>query len=202
MAYFPMYIDIADQDCLIVGGGTIAYRKALVLLDFGAKVSVVATVVSDELKRLPVAVFEQAFELEQLNGKELVVCATDNSALNLAISAHCKENRIPVNVVDQAAASSFIFPSYVKENDLVAAISSGGKSPLLTQILKKIVSEQLTPFLGELNEYLGSCRATVQSNTDSEAQRKHIYQSLYELAISQNRLPSQDELAEIISHEL
>lgn len=202
MAYFPMFVDLADKSCLVVGGGSIAYRKAVVLLDFGARVTVVSPFVCEEIKQLSVEILYKAFELEDIEGMELVVCACNDSLLNHEISVYCKGKKIPVNVVDKIEDCSFIFPSYVKQGELVGAFSSGGKSPMLTQLLRDGVREQLTPFFSELNDYLGSVRNEVSCRTDSEEQRKHIYKRLYELAVNEKRIPYSSELEEIISNEI
>ena len=54
MAYFPMFVDMTERECLIVGGGNVAYRKVIVMLDFGAKVTVVAEDICDELRKLTI----------------------------------------------------------------------------------------------------------------------------------------------------
>ena len=145
MAYFPMFVDMTERECLIVGGGNVAYRKVMVMLDFGAKVTVVAE--------------------------------------------YCKAKGIMVNAVDQKADCSFIFPSYVKEKNLVAAFSSSGNSPVLTQYLKGKEQEILTPFLGELNEYMGQIREKVIAEYDTEAERKRVFKEILCAAIDNGRIP-------------
>ena len=54
MAYFPMFVNMTERECLIVGGGNVAYRKVIVMLDFGAKVTVVAEDICDELRKLTI----------------------------------------------------------------------------------------------------------------------------------------------------
>ena len=190
MAYFPMFVDMTERECLIVGGGNVAYRKVIVMLDFGAKVTVVAENICDELRKLTIddiasedktgsytankennqtdsdaankennkpdsdaadriTIIKRRFDRKDCNGMEMVIVATDDNALNHEIAEYCKANGIMVNAVDQKADCSFIFPSYIKEKNLVAAFSSGGNSPVLTQYLKGKEKEILTPFLGD-----------------------------------------------------
>ncbi len=94
-----------------------------------------------------------------------------------------------VNAVDQKADCSFIFPSYIREKNLVAAFSSGGNSPVLTQYLKGKEQEILTPFLGELNEYMGQIREAVLSGYDTEAERKSVFKEIVCKAIDSGKLP-------------
>lgn len=209
MAYFPMFVDMTERECLIVGGGNVAYRKVIVMLDFGAKVTVVAEDICDELRKLTIddiasedktgsytankenriTFIKRRFERKDCDGMEMVIAATDDSVLNHEIAEYCKAKAIMVNAVDQKADCSFIFPSYIKEKNLVAAFSSGGNSPVLTQYLKGKEQEILTPFLGELNEYMGQIREKVIAQYDTEAERKRVFKEILCAAIDNGRIP-------------
>ncbi len=209
MAYFPMFVDMTKRECLIVGGGNVAYRKVIVMLDFGAKVTVVAEDICDELRKLTIddiasedktgsytankenriTFIKRRFERKDCDGMEMVIAATDDNALNHEIAEYCKAKDIMVNAVDQKADCSFIFPSYIKEKNLVAAFSSGGNSPVLTQYLKGKEKEILTPFLGELNEYMGQIREKVIAQYDTEAERKRVFKEILCAAIDNGRIP-------------
>lgn len=230
MAYFPMFVDMTEKECLIVGGGNVAYRKVIVMLDFGAKVTVVAEDICDELRKLTIddiasedktgsytankennqtdsdaankennkpdsdaadriTIIKRRFDRKDCNGMEMVIVATDDNALNHEIAEYCKANGIMVNAVDQKADCSFIFPSYIKEKNLVAAFSSGGNSPVLTQYLKGKEKEILTPFLGELNEYMGQIREKVIAQYDTQAERKRVFKEILCAAIDNGRIP-------------
>ncbi len=209
MAYFPMFVDMTKRECLIVGGGNVAYRKVIVMLDFGAKVTVVAEDICDELRKLTIddiasedktgsytankenriTFIKRRFERKDCDGMEMVIAATDDSALNHEIAEYCKAKYIMVNAVDQKDDCSFIFPSYIKEKNLVAAFSSGGNSPVLTQYLKGKEQEILTPFLGELNEYMGQIREKVIAQYDTQAERKRVFKEILCAAIDNGRIP-------------
>ena len=193
MAYFPMFVDMTERECLIVGGGNVAYRKVIVMLDFGAKVTVVAEDICEELGKLTIenqiTFIKRRFERKDCDGMEMVIAATDDNALNHEIAEYCKANGIMVNAVDQKADCSFIFPSYIKEKNLVAAFSSGGNSPVLTQYLKGKEQEILTPFLGELNEYMGQIREKVIAQYDTQAGRKRVFKEILCAAIDNGRIP-------------
>lgn len=230
MAYFPMFVDMTERECLIVGGGNVAYRKVIVMLDFGAKVTVVAENICDELRKLTIddiasedktgsytaniennqtdsdaankennqpdsdaadriTIIKRRFDRKDCNGMEMVIAATDDNALNHEIAEYCKAKDIMVNAVDQKADCSFIFPSYIKEKNLVTAFSSGGNSPVLTQYLKGKEQEILTPFLGELNEYMGQIREKVIAQYDTQAERKRVFKEILCAAIDNGRIP-------------
>ena len=139
---------------------------------------VVAPEVFPKIKEYPVTVYQRNFEKEDLQGCELVVAATDDAGLNHEIAEAAQKQKIPVNAVDQQEDCSFIFPSYVREQELVGAFSSGGNSPVLTQYLKKYMAQILTAELGEANAYLGSIRPVVKRELDTEAMRKKVYQQV------------------------
>ena len=232
MAYFPMFVDLTDKTCLVVGGGEVAYRKVKTLLDFDAKVTVVAESVCPRLAGLAgapdkkilsacdyvtgagevasedkvqsacgqdaekadaleqkITICVRPFQKEDCDGRLLVVAATDDKELNHNIAEYCKAAGIMVNAVDQKDDCSFIFSSYVREQNLVAAFSSGGKSPVLTQYLKKKETDILTSFLGTLNEYMGDIRADIISKYASEEERKRAFYDIVYSAIENQKLP-------------
>ena len=125
-----------------------------------------------------VSLHPRAFCEEDLNGCALVVAATDDALLNHQVAEYAKNRHIPVNAVDQKEDCSFIFPSYVRQQNVVGAFSSGGNSPVLTQYLKNEMRKVLTPEIGNANEYLGSIRDRVKEQVDTEASRKRVYRKV------------------------
>ena len=93
--------------------------------------------------------------------------------------------------MDQKEDCNFIFSSYIKEKNLIAAFSSGGNSPVLAQYLKSHEKEILTPFLGELNEYMGKIRKRVIEKYDTEEKRKEIFKEIVNTAIENGELPQE-----------
>lgn len=206
MAYFPMFVDLNGQRCLIAGGGKVALRKVLVLLDFGAEVTVAAPVISEEIRALEaeysgrLTLLSRAFMESDIDGQALVVAATDDKEFNHHIAELCREQKIPVNAVDQIEDCSFIFPSYLKKDALVAAFSSAGNSPVMTQYLKECMSDIMTDELGALTGLLGSIRDEVKAAVSTEAQRKQVYREILSLGLRGDRLPTDAEISEIIEN--
>ncbi|MGN0343212.1 MAG: bifunctional precorrin-2 dehydrogenase/sirohydrochlorin ferrochelatase [Roseburia sp.] len=198
MAYFPMFIDIEHKPCLIVGGGKVAYRKARVLLDFGAKVYLEAPEIMDVICSDAGIISKcKCFAPEDVTGMALVVAATDDARLNHQISQICQRKNIPVNAVDQIEDCSFIFPAYLRQQDVVAAYSSSGKSPVVTQYLKRQNVDLVTPRLGEITALLGSVREKVQQQVPTEAERKRIYEDMLESLLESEELPAEEELIKL-----
>lgn len=199
MSYFPMFIELENAPCLIVGGGRIALRKVEVLLDFGAQITVVAGDIMDEIqKEKAVRCKRKGFAPEDLSGMALVVAATDNPGLNHEIADLCRERKIPVNAVDQIEDCSFIFPAYLKQGEVVSAFSSGGQSPVITQYLKKETAPVMTELLGKLAAQLGTLRETVREQVETEQERKLFYCELLNMGLLKDALLSEEEIAEIL----
>lgn len=203
MAYFPMFVDIKGRDCLIIGGGKVALRKVKVLLDFDARVHVVAPYIDENILHISkenenLETYQRNMCEDDFTDKVLVIAATDDSEVNHMIADMAKERKIPVNAVDQVEDCTFIFPSYQREKDVVAAYSSGGNSPVITQYLRDMGKKYLTDFVGDLAEYLGSIRGYVKENTQNETVRKHIYKEIFEQALINERLPEKHMVEEII----
>lgn len=199
MSYFPMFVELDRRPCLVVGGGKVAFRKIQVLKEFGAEVTVVAPCFIAEIQCIEdIVKIPREFQPGDLNGMRLVVAATDDKERNHTISQACHERNIPVNAVDQIEDCSFIFPSYVKQGEVVAAFSSGGNSPVVTQYLKRQMQPILTEHLGEMAEYLGSLRECVKKLVPTEVQRKRFYQEVLALGLEKNGIPDKNEIQEIL----
>ena len=174
----------------------VAYRKVKVLLDFEARVVVVGENICDKIyeivkKSNQLELQKKCFEDADCDNMFMVIAATDDKELNHHIAGICNSKGIMVNAVDQKEDCSFIFSSYIKEKNLIAAFSSGGNSPVLAQYLKSQEKEILTPFLGELNEYMGKIRKRVIEKYDTEEKRKEIFKEIVNTAIENGELPQE-----------
>ena len=180
MSYFPMYVELSKEPCLVVGGGKIAWHKVKVLREFQAVVTVVAPEVDERIGAMSdVTIIKREYRKEDIQGMKLVVAATDDGMQNHRISKDCKELGVAVNAVDQIEDCDFIFPSYVKKGPIVASVSSGGQSPLITQLVRDEIQEVLTDEIGEIAKFLGSVRPLVKDKVSSPEKRKWIYKELY-----------------------
>lgn len=199
MPYFPMYINIQGALCLVAGGGEIAQRKVMVLRDFGASVVVVAQEIRDAIAAISgVTCVCREFKQEDISGMCLVVAATDDPVLNHRISRLCRQQGIPVNVVDQPEDCDFIFPSYICKGEVVASFSSGGQSPVVTQYLKRQNEPVVSEFLGELAAFLGSLRHDVGQRIPDTELRRELYRKLLYTGLEQGKIPQGDEAETLI----
>ncbi|MDA1370692.1 MAG: siroheme synthase CysG [Proteobacteria bacterium] len=184
MEFLPIFLDIRDRKCVVVGGGQIALRKALLLARAGARLQIVCENVSAALTEFgnanPVEFSTEGFNSSHLEDAALVIAATDNPEVNRLISAAARERDILVNVVDQPALCTFILPSVVDRSPVVIAVSSSGNSPVLTRKLKELNEVMLPERIGEFAEILGSFRERVKSQIGKFSDRVRYWESLLE----------------------
>lgn len=200
MAYFPFFVDITGLRCVIAGGGTVAYRKIQVLLEYGPSLTVIAPEVIPQISDLGgrIEVIRRKIRDEDIDGAFFVVAATGDGAVNRHLSELCRGRRIPVNVVDVKEDCSFIFPALLKAGEVTVGISTGGSSPAAARYLKKHFQEAIPDCFGELSETLGSYREFVKARSDSQKVRAAVFQAMVSLGISQQGHISREQVEELI----
>lgn len=204
MAYFPMFVDLTDKKCIVVGGGTVAAGKIRQLASFGADVTVIAPEVGDAVRALAkqpgVSALFRPFEEKDIEGAALVVAATDDAAVNRQVSKLCKAAKIPVNVADEKELCSFYFPAIVRRGDVVAAVSTGGNSPALSAHLRRELEECVPERYGRAAETLGMYRETVKGAVPDAAARRRVFERMLARFLAQDGL-SMEEAETIIAEE-
>lgn len=176
MDYLPVFLNIREQRCLVIGGGDIALRKVSILLRAGARVHVVATEINAGLRE-KLEDSKGSFRLGEyasgdLEGASLVVAATNDHICNQQVHGDCHARQLPVNVVDNPALCSFIFPSIIDRSPLVIAVSSTGKSPVLARLLRARLESTIPAAYGRLAALCGEFRALAkQTLPDTNARR-------------------------------
>jgi uroporphyrin-III C-methyltransferase / precorrin-2 dehydrogenase / sirohydrochlorin ferrochelatase len=175
MDYLPVFLKIEGRRTVVVGGGEVATRKAQWLLKAGAQVTVVAPGLAEDLARCAVngeiSHIPAAFAAAHLEGAVAVVAATDDRAVNAAVSAAAQARAIPVNVVDDAALSTFIFPAIIDRSPLIVAVSSAGQAPVLARRIREQIEALLPQRLGKLARFMGRHRAAVHAKLAAPGRR-------------------------------
>lgn len=145
---FPIFVKISQIELLIVGGGNVALEKATALLqnDEKAKVTFVAPYFREELIQYiqvypQIQLIKRPFEASDLEGKQLVICATDNKELHQEIKHLAAQQQLLCNVADTPALCDFYLGSIVQKGDLKIAISTNGKSPTLAKRIKAYLED-------------------------------------------------------------
>lgn len=149
MKYYPIYLNLRDVPCLVIGGGEVAERKTLSLLEAGADVTLVSPAVTPKLGELAfhgkIKHIAGNFEEKYSTGMFLVVAATDSDDVNVRAAGVCKKKHTLVNVASPPEESTFIVPSIVERGDLVMAISTSGASPALSRKIRLELEERYGP---------------------------------------------------------
>lgn len=165
MSYFPALIKLDGKKVLIVGGGKIATDKLMHMLDFTINITVIARLISVEIKDIAkennLVLFERSFEMSDLEGFDIVIVAVDDIPLQEKIYQKCQEIGILCNSVDSVAYCDFIFPSYIKEGDLIIAVSTSGSSPAVSKYLRRFLQAKLPSNIPSFLEEMKVLRLTL-----------------------------------------
>lgn len=184
MKYYPVFLDIKDKKCVIVGGGEVAARKAERLLDCGAEVFVISPKLAPELAALEAQdlICHIATEYTDyfINDAALVIGATDDEEINARVSRDARAKGIPVNIVDDPKKCDFILPALVQRGDLAIAIGTGGKSPALARHLREELELKYDSEYELFLEILGKLRVRMAKN---EGKGRDWFNSLLEAGI-------------------
>lgn len=203
MRHFPIFLDLQHAPVLIVGGGEVAARKLSLLRDAGAFVTVVAPEITPAIAALVPGTlrwFARRFDPADVHGMRLVIAATGDRAVNAAVAAAAREANVPVNVVDDAALSTFIVPAIVDRSPLVVAISSGGAAPMLATRLRARIEVLLDESWGRLALLADHWRARICAAVPDLAIRRRFYDWLLDgpvaAAVRAGRATDADRLLE------
>ena len=167
MEYFPFFFDLRGRAVLLAGGGEVALRKGELLARAGARLFVAAPQIiaplADLAARSGGAAHRREYAAADIKGCAAAIAATDDDALNRRVRADGRKNGVPVNVVDNPALCDFIFPALVDRSPLVAAVSSGGASPVLARRARARIEMLLPPASGRLCEWCAKFRDKVKA---------------------------------------
>jgi precorrin-2 dehydrogenase/sirohydrochlorin ferrochelatase len=178
--YYPIFIDVEERNVLIVGGGSVSARKAEALLQYGARITIVAPEIADAVAQLAprVVIVQRRYEEPDLDGATLVIAATDDPCVNGRIARDCRRRRIPVNVADRPHLCDFILPAVIEQGSVQIAVSTGGRSPALARLLKRELQRVAGPEWAELNDLLGDLRAAAIAALPTDADRKRFFDGI------------------------
>jgi len=176
MDFLPIFLNIQQQSCLVVGGGATATRKVDLLLQAHAKVTIVSPTLTTQLEKYAnedkVRYCDRTFQDTDLSGYCLVIAATNDRAVNEQVSKLAKMQNLPVNVVDQPDLCSFIMPSIIDRSPVQIAISTGGASPVLARLLRAKLEAVVPATYGQLASFVAKFRTKVKENFAPKQRRK------------------------------
>ena len=159
MNYYPAFLDLKGRKAVVVGGGKVAERKVLTLLQAGADVKVISPKLTDRLLGKKnagrIRHINRRYRSGDLKDSFLVIAATDSPEINSRIA---KDAPLLVNVVDVPSECNFIVPSVMDRGNLILAISTGGTSPAFAKALRKELQKSYGPVFSEYLEFVKSIR--------------------------------------------
>ncbi|WP_411754035.1 siroheme synthase CysG [Serratia sp. (in: enterobacteria)] len=183
MDYLPIFCQLQHKACLLVGGGEVAERKARLLLEAGAQLTVNAIEFSEQFliwaKQGQLTLVEGEFSADLLAEKWLVIAATDRVEVNALVYQCANQQQVFCNVVDDPKRASFIMPSIIDRSPIMVAVSSGGKAPVLARLLREKLEAILPQHLGQLARLAGSLRQRVKQEFDSIGARRRFWERLF-----------------------
>ncbi len=149
---FPVFLKLEQLNLLVVGGGNVALEKLNALFNNAPEAQVTAValdflpaVQALTLQHSGLVLVEKAFEPEDLEGKDLVIAATNNRVINEVIREEAGRRRILANVADTPDLCDFYLGSIVQKGDLKIAISTNGRSPTIAKRIREVLNEAIPP---------------------------------------------------------
>ena len=176
---YPVYLVLKDRSVLVIGGGNVAERKIVGLLDTGAQITVIAPRVTARIKSFAA---DGALDLRlrgmvesDLDGKPVVFVATDSDALNRRAASLARRKGALVNCVDTPAACDFFVPSFFRRGSLSIAVSTGGKIPALAKRMREKLQGLFGEEYAEYVEVLAKGREKIlEANPESPLKKKEL----------------------------
>jgi len=187
LKYFPVFLDINDRNCLVIGGGSVGTRKALALVESGANVTVISPTVTDTLRSLArrgtINLKTRTYCPADMEGMFLVFGATNQETLNRQINQDAERLNMLCNIADRPAVCNFILPATVKRGDLVIAISTSGKSPAFAKELRKHLETQFGDEYATLLTLMGGIRSLLLKEKHAPEEHKPIFNRIIQSGI-------------------
>jgi uroporphyrin-III C-methyltransferase/precorrin-2 dehydrogenase/sirohydrochlorin ferrochelatase len=189
MDNLPVFLRLEGRSALVVGDGPVALRKTGLLLKVGANVTVVAERPVPGLLALAhggtIDLQERAFQAADLQDRSVVFVATDDDDLAVEVSEACQDRALPVNAADRLELCSFIMPSIVDRSPIVAAVSSGGVSPVMARLIRARLETLIPASFGRLAALAGEHRDAVKSRFEDQGQRRAFWERVLQGPIAE-----------------
>lgn len=205
MDYLPIFLDLKQQACLVVGGGSVATRKCKLLLKAQASITVVSPELTDALQELvkqgEISWIQSLFTPTHITEQRLVIAATNDEMINQAVHEAAQQKNILTNMTDDPDSSDFIFASVLDRSPIVVAVSSGGESPVLARNLRARLETLIPPGYSKLGELMGKYREAVKNKFDEIGQRRQFWDSVLSGPVADHVMAGREGIAEQILQE-
>lgn len=182
MAGYPIQLEIENMPCLVVGGGGVALRKVQSLRAAGARVTVISPVLCEGLAELAaggrIDCIARGYVRGDAERYRLVICATDDGALNSRIAGEAKAGGALVNVIDAPEEGNFTVPASIASGELLLTVSTGGISPAFSRMLRRELEETYGSVHGDFLARLGEWRDEVKTLLPTSKERGAFWRSV------------------------
>ncbi len=196
MDYLPIFANIKKQNCLVVGGGSVALRKINLLLSAKANITCIAKEVSAEVRKInAINIIQREFKNSDIDNRYLVISATNNKNLNTNVAKLAKSKNILVNVVDNPKLCSFIMPAIIDRNPIMIAVSSTGVSPVLSRLLRAKIESIIPASYGRLANIASEFRDVVKNKFSDIKQRRSFWEGILSGVVAEYVFSNQDDKA-------
>ena len=204
---YPVYLNLKDKKCLVVGGGKVAERKVNSLLDCGARVYVVSPRLTEWLTEAAadgrIISVRRNYSATDLEDAFLVIGATNNQKINCRVADDCSERNILVNIVDSPAGCNFIVPAVLRQGPLCISVSTEGKSPMLARKIREDLESAFGTEYSEFLDLMGNVREHIIGSVPEADRRRDIfYRLVYSDIIDLLRDGQHEKVKERITHVL
>ena len=183
MDHFPIFLALQDCSGLVVGAKSAAAGKVRPLIAAGARVTVVAPEIGEEIARLAgdreLEVVARGFETGDVAARSVVFSATGIGEVDERVAGAARAGGVPVNVVDRPDLCTFIMPAIVDRGPVVVAVSSGGAAPVLARRIRAAIEGQLPAGLGRLARFAGAFRDAVRGNISGATARRRFWERFF-----------------------
>ena len=206
MQALPIFFNINNRHCVVIGGGDVAMRKVSMLLKASAAITLYSPDICHELQDLvnakKITYKAEKFEENQLQGACMVIAATDDEAVNVAVSLAAKAQNIPVNVVDAPDLCTFTMGSIIDRSPVVIAISSEGNAPVLARYIRAKIETMLPATYGRIADIAGEFRDAVKAKFATTQARRIFWEGVLQGSFVERVLSGQEQTAREILGEL
>ena len=199
MQALPIFFNIKNRHCVVIGGGDVALRKISMLLKASAAVTIYSPQICSELQDLvnseKLKYVSMQFEPSQLTGACMVIAATNDEAVNIAVSTAAKAQNIPVNVVDAPDFCTFTMGSIIDRSPVVIAISSEGNAPVLARYIRTKIETMLPASYGRIAAIAGEFRDKVKEKFATTQARRIFWEGVLQGPMVERVLSGQEQAA-------
>jgi uroporphyrin-III C-methyltransferase/precorrin-2 dehydrogenase/sirohydrochlorin ferrochelatase len=199
MQALPIFFNIKNRPCVVIGGGDVATRKVTMLLKADAAVTLYSPEICHELEELAnagkIKYIKANFAESQLVGACMVIAATDDEAVNVAVSVAAKAQNIPVNVVDAPDLCTFTMGSIIDRSPVVIAVSSEGNAPVLARYIRTKIETMLPASYGRIAAIAGEFREQVKAKFSTTQARRRFWEGVLQGPMVERVLSGQEQAA-------